>query len=70
MASAENAKPTWRHLKAELDRFDRAGLLGRSKICTERAGTTKCFSVRGLVSAQIRWNPTGRQSLAGFAQTS
>jgi len=31
MASAKNAKPTWRHVKAELDRFDRAGLLGLIK---------------------------------------
>jgi len=28
MASAEKAKPTWRDVKAELDLFDRAGLLG------------------------------------------
>ena len=31
MASAENAKPTWRHVKAELDRFDRVGLLALIK---------------------------------------
>jgi hypothetical protein len=31
MASGEKAKPTWRDVKAELDRFDRAGLLGRIK---------------------------------------
>jgi len=31
MARAENAKPTWRHVKAKLDCFDRAGLLGLIK---------------------------------------
>jgi len=31
MASAEKAKPTWRDVKAELDLFDRAGLLGLIK---------------------------------------
>ena len=31
MASAKNAKPTWRDVKAELDGFDRAGLLGLIK---------------------------------------
>ncbi len=31
MASAEKAKPTWRDVKAELDRFDRVGLLGLIK---------------------------------------
>jgi hypothetical protein len=31
MASGEKAKPTWRDVKAELDGFDRAGLLGLIK---------------------------------------
>lgn len=31
MASAEKAEPTWRDVKAELDCFDRAGLLGLIK---------------------------------------
>jgi hypothetical protein len=31
MASAKKAKPTWRDVKAELDGFDRAGLLGLIK---------------------------------------
>jgi len=31
MASAKDAKPTWRDVKAELDGFDRAGLLGLIK---------------------------------------
>src|ERR1700674_3021553 len=31
MASTKNAKPTWRDVKAELDGFDRAGLLGLIK---------------------------------------
>ena len=31
MASAEKPKPTWRDVKAELDGFDRAGLLGLIK---------------------------------------
>jgi hypothetical protein len=31
VASAEKAKPTWRDVKAELDRLDRAGLLGLIK---------------------------------------
>ena len=31
MASAKNAKPTWRDVKAELDGFDRTGLLGLIK---------------------------------------
>ena len=31
MASAKNAKPTWRDVKAELEGFDRTGLLGLIK---------------------------------------
>ena len=31
MASAKKTKPTWRDVKAELDGFDRAGLLGLIK---------------------------------------
>ena len=31
MASVKRAKPTWRDVKAELDGFDRAGLLGLIK---------------------------------------
>jgi hypothetical protein len=43
MASVKKAKPTWRDVKAELDGFDRAGLLGLIKDLHGASRTNEAF---------------------------
>ena len=58
MTSTTKPEPSWRDVKAELEGFDRAGLLRLLKISTRSAGTTKHFSTLALASARLHWSPT------------
>jgi hypothetical protein len=70
MAIAEKTIPTWRDVKAELDRFDRAGLLGLIKDLhgASRDNEAFLYARLGLGSGPVE--PTKKQSLAGSPQIS